>query len=627
MLPVRPWRPNASPSADSRTTSMTQKLALAPNAGVDETPVSYLSRLAASNFVSAREFAKDFALSFQSIVDGCGREIQKLSDLGGAAFQDLMRNAVRRTGNGFALGSEEIAKDSIRRVRVCVCPACIAQDIATSDDPPGLAAYGRAAWTISPIRTCERHSIALVEVARDLKPGARHDFVRNIAAAIPRMSRLLERATHRPASGLEKYLLGRVNGCASSPWLDRMPFFAVSKTAETVGAVAEYGRTVNLRTLSESQRYMAGGAGFEILNLGETGFTEFLAGLHKTYQVRRLGSEGPQALLGRIYTTFGQGLPDKAYNPVRDVIARFVMATLPLGPEQQVFGKPVGRRVLHSIRSASVEYAMHPNRLRKLVIAAGLASDPNLPNRKVVFEVEAAERLIERERKSISANQAPKYLNVPLGTFRVLFQAGLLRRHSLGTGELSEVFYKAELDEFLASILQNSRNVPDTSPSGHDIPAAARRARCSAVEIVRLIQEEKLSWIGRRSGVRGFLSVLVDVDEVRPFAAGETLRGLTIGQAVAKLHTNDRVLKGLIRVGAIQTVKQRHPVARNMQTIITHEEIARFNEEFVSLFILARQRGKHMPILLQELQALGVQPAPELEGVGATFFRRSEVPL
>lgn len=186
----------------------------------------------------------------------------------------------------------------------------------------------------------------------------------------------------------------------------------------------------------------------------------------------------------------------------------------------------------------------------------------------------------------------PKYLNVPLGTFRVLFQAGLLRRHALGTGELSEVFYTEELDKFLASILQNSRDISDAGLAS-----------------------------------AGFFPCLSMFDEVRPFAAGEALRGLTIGQAVSKLHTNDRVLKGLIKVGAIQTVKQRHPVARNMQTIITHEEIARFNHEFVSLFILARQRGKHMPILLQELQALGVQPAPELEGIGATFFRRSEVPL
>ncbi|WP_441255779.1 TniQ family protein [Tardiphaga sp. 285_C5_N1_2] len=605
---------------------MRNKLDLAPIAGVDETPASYLSRLAATNFVSAREFAKDFDLSFQSIVDGCSREIRKLCELGGTTFHDLMKNTVRRTGPAFALRSEELAKDSIRRVRVLICPACVAQDIATSVQAPGLTAYGRLAWTLSPVRTCSRHSIALVEVARDLKPGVRHDFVRNIASAIPRIPRILDRAIHRPPSGLERYLLDRVDGCASSPWLDKMPFFAVAKTAETIGAVAEYGRTVNLKKLSENQRYTAGGAGFEILHQGEAGFTEFLAGLHKTYQVRRFGSEGPQALLGRVYTTFGQGLPDKAYDPVRDVISRFVKVSLPLGPEQHIFGKPVGRRVLHSIRSASIEHAMHPKRLRKLVIASGLAPDPSLPDRKIVFEVEAAKQLIERERTSMTLNKVPQYLNVPTGTFRVLFQAGLIRRHSLGEGELNEVFYRRELDEFLTSILKNSREVPAGDLSGHHIPAAARRARCSAVSVVRLIQDGRLSWIGRRPDVRGFLSVLVKVDEIRPFVAGEELRGLPIGKTTSKLHIHHRVMKGLIRLGAIRTERQRNPVSRNMVTIITYDELSKFSEEFVSLFMLARERRKHMPAVLHDLRAIGVRPVHEFESVGATFFRRSEVP-
>jgi hypothetical protein len=39
----------------------------------------------------------------------------------------------------------------------------------------------------------------------------------------------------------------------------------------------------------------------------------------------------------------------------------------------------------------------------------------------------------------------------------------------------------------------------------------------------------------------------------------------------------------------------------------------------MSLFTLARERGKQMPILLRELAALGIQPASELDGVGATF--------
>ena len=109
--------------------------------------------------------------------------------------------------------------------------------------------------------------------------------------------------------------------------------------------------------------------------------------------------------------------------------------------------------------------------------------------------------------------------------------------------------------------------------------------------------------------------------EVRTFAGGGG------GIAFFQLASSPGEVHLFTALGAIQTVTQRHPVLRNMQTIIPHAEIARFNEEFVSLFTLARERGKHMPILLRDLQALGVQPAPELVGVGATFFRRSEVPL
>jgi hypothetical protein len=143
---------------------------------------------------------------------------------------------------------------------------------------------------------------------------------------------------------------------------------------------------------------------------------------------------------------------------------------------------------------------------------------------------------------------------------------------------------------------------------------------------VRLIQEERLSWVGCRAGTCGFRSVLVNVDEVRPLTTGEALRGLTIQQTTVRLKTNYRVVKGLIRVSALQTVKQRHPVVRNMHTIIPHHELARFDEKYVSLFTLARERGKSLPSLLRELQELGARPVLELGGVGATFFTRSDVP-
>ncbi|WP_375779207.1 hypothetical protein ACE103_09505 [Bradyrhizobium sp. ma5] len=81
----------------------------------------------------------------------------------------------------------------------------------------------------------------------------------------------------------------------------------------------------------------------------------------------------------------------------------------------------------------------------------------------------------------------------------------------------------------------------------------------------------------------------------------------------------------LIRVGAIRTIKQCHAVVRNMLTIIPHDELARVSETYVSLFTLAREQRLNMSGLLRRLRAVGVKPAPELEGVGATFFRRSDL--
>ena len=42
-----------------------------------------------------------------------------------------------------------------------------------------------------------------------------------------------------------------------------------------------------------------------------------------------------------------------------------------MGPTSAYLGKPVERRVLHSIRTLSIETKLHPKRLRKLLAASG----------------------------------------------------------------------------------------------------------------------------------------------------------------------------------------------------------------------------------------------------------------
>jgi hypothetical protein len=59
-------------------------------------------------------------------------------------------------------------------------------------------------------------------------------------------------------------------------------------------------------------------------------------------------TEGPQAVLGRIYQTFEFYREDKAYDPLRALVGDFIRAKFPIGPGDVVFGKPVERRIQRS---------------------------------------------------------------------------------------------------------------------------------------------------------------------------------------------------------------------------------------------------------------------------------------
>lgn len=602
-----------------------QKLALTISAGREETPASFASRLAARNFVNARDLLRDFGLSFQHVVDGDEHAIRGLADLGGAEFEQLMPNAVRKIGTMFSLRGQEITKPNIRRARVHVCPLCIQDDINSSDLPPGLAAYGRPEWVIGSIRTCSRHSVALVEVKNDLKPGELHDFTRNVAEAIPNVDRLADEVLRRPTSGLETYLLGRIEGHTDHPWLDALPFFVAAWTTEIVGAVAEFGKRVNMDTMTEEQRHLAGARGFEITKDGGAGLGKFMSKLKQEHvPKRRGGADGPQAVYGKLFMSFAQGLPDPAYDPVRDVMTQHILAHFPLGPGDELFGKPVEQRRFHSIRTASLAYSLHPKRLRKLIDAQGLLPNPTARDADVLFDAEIADRLFKREANSLSMKDVEKYINAPRPMAQVLFQAGLIRRHVTGIGEMNEVFFKSELDQFVADLYRRAEMVAAPNPEICDVATAAKRTNASTADVVRLILEGRLAWVGRRADANGVLGLLVNIDEVRPLTRLPELGGLTPADAVHELRVNSKVISGLLKTGALKTIVQRHPIKRNPQTVIPHEEIARFKEEYVSLFTLARAQGKHMPVLLRELKSAGVMPA--FDNVGATFFRRTELP-
>jgi hypothetical protein len=58
--------------------------------------------------------------------------------------------------------------------------------------------------------------------------------------------------------------------------------------------------------------------------------------------------------------------------------------------------------------------------------------------------------------------------------------------------------------------------------------------------------------------------------------------------------------------------------------VVPAEEVARFEAEFVSLFALAKEQGRHFRAVKKELEAAGTKPAFDPEKMGATFYQRAD---
>jgi hypothetical protein len=596
--------------------------------GVGETPPSFTSRLAAMRRLSGRDFCLDFGTTFQAVVDGDPTAIAVVAAKGGVDPNLLSQHAFLRTGKRrYTFRGEVLVRSSLRRAAVAVCPDCLASDIAAAPHlRPAVAAFGRALCQIDAIRTCPVHSVPLAVIAEDLTPHTLHDFSHHVGNAIASIGRLAGQAEHRLPTDLENYVIARLDGGRHSPFLDSLELHAAIKFAEMTGAVELFGRTSNLKGLSDEEWRRAGASGFEIVNGGPVAIGAFLSKLQATFDYGRSGHLGPQALYGRLFQWLAFDAEDPAYNPVRDLVGKHIIDHLPLGPGDKVFDQMVVRRALHSIRTLHLETGLHPKRLRKLLRAAGIvkADQDPLVDANVIFPSGEAYRVATRDRVSVSLIEVGRYLNLSRVQRSLLVEAGFLKP-SLGRthGKLDQ-YATADLDEFLKRLLEGAVPIRKAKEGQVDIRTAAKRACCSAAGIVGFILDMQLKWVGRSVGVDGYQSVLVDLVEIRELVRGDGHGGLTQLQIAKALKTTDRVVRALIANDCLVAITVINPVNKCPQQVVLSVEVERFDREFVSLFALAKQRRQHFLKLKQEFDEAGVEPVFDVNKIGATFYRRKD---
>jgi hypothetical protein len=455
-----------------------------------------------------------------------------------------------------------------------------------------------------------------------------HDFAVHMANALPRLTALAAGAPRQHPSELETYVLGRIGGTAASPLLDLMPLAAAVRLCVTAGAVVLFGPKVDLNRLTDSERHVAGGRGFQEIAGGAQALRTFLDDLKQAVGPRtRL--DGPDAAFGKLQRLLWATRNDPGFESVRNIAREYILNNFALDGARIVFGNPMGRRKLHSIRTLELEMSVRPKRLRKHLRAAGLITEAQMTmsDNKVTFDAEAGLKIAKELREMLSLADATEYLNVPRSQMGVLVKHGFVqpcRRVAAFGGQ--DGYAIADLDAFLAALRRKAQ------PAGRDkcrrlenIPGAARRTCCSAADVVRLILESRVpTWVRQRASW-GYLGLLVNPGDVARAIQGPQNGGLPLRKAAKLLATHDRVVASLINGKHLASYRALNPINGYPQTLVAPKEVKRFKTKYVSLHALANERKIHILAMKNRLHAAGVKPAIDRMKVGATFYHRDQV--
>ncbi len=313
-----------------------------------ETPASYASRLARLNGISSTvTFCGDFEIDLAGLFAGMAGPVGTLAEVAGVPVEILERDAWRQddgpaTFAPHRLRGQMMTRGGMRREGRRICAACMRDDVASSRLPRGAAAFYRAVWRVSHLRTCPIHRQALTELPPGNNTSAQCDLAGFLDPYLDRLDALADAQIRRDPSSLESYLLDRLEGrTGAAPWLDALPFYAAAKATEMMGAASMFEGRRQINQMGEADWHLAGQIGFEIVREGEEGLQRFLTELRTSRVKQTRGSKTASGYFGALYAWLAYHSPDCAFDPLRDAIRRNVVENTSVAPGTALFDRPL----------------------------------------------------------------------------------------------------------------------------------------------------------------------------------------------------------------------------------------------------------------------------------------------
>ena len=601
----------------------------------DETATSYASRLAACNGTDMASFCRDLGLSLQDLVDGRPAALDRLGELSGTSPLTMCASSFVKVGRErWRVHGQTVSEAICRSRRFRFCPLCASSDMEASTLSAAETIYGRATWSIDQVRTCASHQVGLVDVVAQSPGRGGYDFAQNLAPALSELPHLCDTVARRIPSGLEGYMLKRlVDGRGDSPWLDALDCDVAALTVERVGAVAAFGRRVSFEHLGPEDAWVAGDVGYDILRDGVDGLTRFLDDLARTYERKKSGVEGGNAIYGRLVAWLDRNTTGVELTPVREIFREHVLGRLPIAPGVKLFGRTVTERRIHSVLSAAIEYRIPHKRVRAVLAEEGLLPCGLLPfhligqrNSDLLFDAVAAAPHLRRASARMNSAEVMELLRVP--SLNPLLSGRLLTPIAVAEPRKSVPieFERVEVYRLVDDMIEASVPVLKAEPGQVSIRTVAHQRQVTLAAVLRLVLEGRLAWVGRLDDGEGIAPLLVNSEEVRAALRNPDVEGLTRDSAHRRLKIRYDVFSRLVAKGVLATHRSVSAETGRPVDLVSEDEVERFEKTYVTLGTAARERGRHWMTFKKMLVDQNIHPALHMADFGTTFYLRSALP-
>lgn len=475
----------------------------------DETTASFVSRLAFANGVpTISDLLMDAELTMAGFLKGDPKVFVMISDLSGVAVSDLMEQACVPKGlSRYQLRGHHLGKQHLLRGVSRVCPACLRSDTGMRITPEAIAmAYGRTLWVMAAARVCPVHKLALVPPPEDT---AKHEFLDDW---LPWMFEVVEGDLDEEiaASGLfEGHIARRLLGDHPEGWASSFPIGALGAICEMVGVSRIHGKMATLGQLSLAELAIATSAGFELLNDGPSKVFTFFEGLRMSPGKPQ---DRPQARYGRIYDWLKRGAGSgPEFEPLRDILRQHILDNWPLAAGDQALDYVLPVRRLHSIRTAAKTHDLHPKRLRRILVDAGIIPQSDLADFEVTFDAVEARDILEQASGSVAFTAAQKRLGLTRGQMETLIKAEILI-----PGEGGDLARPRFTEATILWWLERFGSFPESQKweTLTSIADAVRKHGVATGQILKLILDGRAKKVFRLKGQNTFSAILIDKHEV-----------------------------------------------------------------------------------------------------------------